>query len=94
MRHGTPSRRDVLKASAGLAASAVIATPLKAPPPEPSAVTPALIAAMVAPLTIDPATLHAITNHGLIQASGAELDISGYVGAITGAGVYLVLGRR
>jgi VCBS repeat-containing protein len=28
-------------------------------------------------LTIDPATLHAITNHGLIQVSGAELDISG-----------------
>ncbi|WP_349631406.1 FecR domain-containing protein [Bradyrhizobium sp. BR 10289] len=27
-------------------------------------------------LTIDPATLHAITNHGLIQASAAELDIT------------------
>ncbi|MGY3462194.1 VCBS repeat-containing protein [Bradyrhizobium sp. LM3.4] len=28
-------------------------------------------------LTIDPATTHAITNYGLIQASGAELDVSG-----------------
>ncbi|MDH2351436.1 hypothetical protein QCM80_12250, partial [Bradyrhizobium sp. SSUT112] len=28
-------------------------------------------------LTIDPATVHAITNHGLIQVSGGELDISG-----------------
>ncbi|WP_244659429.1 FecR domain-containing protein [Bradyrhizobium guangdongense] len=28
-------------------------------------------------LTIDPATLHAIVNHNLIQASGGELDISG-----------------
>jgi VCBS repeat-containing protein len=28
-------------------------------------------------LTIDPALIHTITNHNLIQASGAELDISG-----------------
>jgi VCBS repeat-containing protein len=28
-------------------------------------------------LTIDPATLHAITNHGLIQANGGVLDVSG-----------------
>ncbi|WP_247432182.1 VCBS domain-containing protein [Bradyrhizobium sp. 44] len=28
-------------------------------------------------LTIDPAILHTITNHGLIQANGGELDISG-----------------
>src|SRR5882757_5723645 len=45
MRHGKPSRRDVLKASTGLAASTVFAEPLKAAAPEPSAVTPALIVA-------------------------------------------------
>ncbi|WP_342735344.1 VCBS domain-containing protein [Bradyrhizobium sp. B117] len=28
-------------------------------------------------LTIDPATIHAITNHGLVQADGGVLDISG-----------------
>jgi iron(III) transport system substrate-binding protein len=45
MRHGTPSRRDVLKTSAGLAAFTVFAQPLKAASPEPSAVTGELIAA-------------------------------------------------
>ena len=45
MRHGKPSRRDVLKASTGLAASTVFAEPLKAAAPEPSAVTPDLVAA-------------------------------------------------
>jgi iron(III) transport system substrate-binding protein len=40
-----PSRRDVLKASTGLAATGVFAQPLKAAAPEPSAVTPELIAA-------------------------------------------------
>jgi iron(III) transport system substrate-binding protein len=45
MRSGKPSRRDLIKAATGLAAGAVFATPLKAAPPEPSAVTPELIAA-------------------------------------------------
>jgi iron(III) transport system substrate-binding protein len=45
MRDGKPSRRDMLEASAGLAAAAVFAQPLKAAGPEPSTVTPALIAA-------------------------------------------------
>jgi iron(III) transport system substrate-binding protein len=45
MRDGKPSRRDVIEAAAGLASSAVFAQPLKAAAPEPSAVTPALIAA-------------------------------------------------
>src|SRR5258707_7261575 len=45
MRDGKPSRRDVLEASAGLAAATVFAQPLKAAAPEPSTVTPALIAA-------------------------------------------------
>jgi iron(III) transport system substrate-binding protein len=46
MRKRTPSRRDVLKASAALAAGAagtVWAQPLRAAAPEPSAITPALI---------------------------------------------------
>jgi iron(III) transport system substrate-binding protein len=45
MRGGKPSRRDLLKASTAMAAGLVFAQPLKAAPPEPSAVTPALIAA-------------------------------------------------
>jgi iron(III) transport system substrate-binding protein len=45
MRKPTHSRRDVLKASAAMAASAVFAEPLKAATAEPSAVTPALIEA-------------------------------------------------
>jgi iron(III) transport system substrate-binding protein len=45
MRNGRPSRRDVLAAATGLAAGTVFAQPLKAAAPEPSAVTPALIAA-------------------------------------------------
>jgi iron(III) transport system substrate-binding protein len=45
MRSGKPSRRDLIKAATGLAAGAAFATPLKAAPPEPSAVTPELIAA-------------------------------------------------
>src|ERR1700760_1002559 len=39
------SRRDVLKTSAGLAAAAVFAEPVKAAPPPPSSVTPELIEA-------------------------------------------------
>src|SRR5499427_7618891 len=45
MRKRTPSRRDVLKASAAVAAGALWAQPLRAAPPEPTAVTPALIEA-------------------------------------------------
>src|SRR5712672_3526275 len=45
MRDGKPSRRDLIKAATGLAAGAVFATPLKAAPPEPSAITPELITA-------------------------------------------------
>jgi hypothetical protein len=45
MRNPTHSRRDVLKASAAMAAGAVFAEPLKAATAEPSAVTPALIEA-------------------------------------------------
>jgi iron(III) transport system substrate-binding protein len=45
MRNLKYSRRDVLKASAVMAAGAVFAEPLKAAAPEPSAVTPALIEA-------------------------------------------------
>lgn len=45
MRDGKPSRRDVLKASTGLAAGTVFAGPLKAAAPEPTAITPTLIAA-------------------------------------------------
>ena len=37
------SRRDVLGASAVLAAGAIFAEPLKAAPPEPTVVSPALI---------------------------------------------------
>jgi len=39
------SRREVVKASTGLAAGALFAEPLRAAAPEPSAITPALIAA-------------------------------------------------
>jgi iron(III) transport system substrate-binding protein len=39
------SRRDVIKASTALAASTLFAEPLKAAAPEPSAITPALVAA-------------------------------------------------
>lgn len=46
MRDGKPSRRDVLKASTGLAAGTVFAGPLKAAAPEPTAITPTLIAAV------------------------------------------------
>jgi iron(III) transport system substrate-binding protein len=45
MRGTKFSKRDVLKASAAIAAGAVFAKPLKATAPEPSAVTPALIEA-------------------------------------------------
>src|SRR3984893_5583802 len=45
MRNRNPSRRDLLKAATALAAGAVFAEPLKAAAPEPSAITPALIAA-------------------------------------------------
>jgi iron(III) transport system substrate-binding protein len=45
MRKPTHSRRDVLKASAAMAAGTVFAEPLKAATAEPSAVTPALIEA-------------------------------------------------
>ena len=45
MRKPTHSRRDVLKASAAMAAGVVFAEPLKAATVEPSAVTPALIEA-------------------------------------------------
>src|SRR5258705_7069063 len=45
MRKPTHSRRDVLKASAAMAAGAVFAEPLKAATAEPSAVTSALIEA-------------------------------------------------
>ena len=45
MRKPTHSRRDVLKASAAMAAGVVFAEPLKAAAVEPSAVTPALIEA-------------------------------------------------
>src|SRR5437016_12135070 len=45
MRKPTHSRRDVLKASAAMAAGAVFAEPLKAATAEPRAVTPALIEA-------------------------------------------------
>src|SRR5258707_12436612 len=45
MRNPTHSRRDVLKASAAMAAGAVFAEPLKAATAEASAVTPALIKA-------------------------------------------------
>src|SRR5215831_14740867 len=44
MRKKTPSRRDVLKASAA-AAGTLWAQPLRAAPPEPTVVTPALIEA-------------------------------------------------
>jgi iron(III) transport system substrate-binding protein len=44
MRAGKLSRRDVLKAS-GAAAMTVFATPLRAAPPEPTAITPALVEA-------------------------------------------------
>jgi iron(III) transport system substrate-binding protein len=45
MRVGKLSRRDVLKASTGLAAGAVFAQPLKALTPEPAIITPSLIEA-------------------------------------------------
>ncbi len=45
MKTRKPSRRDVLSASAALAAGTVFAQPLRATPPEPSAVTPALVEA-------------------------------------------------
>jgi iron(III) transport system substrate-binding protein len=45
MRKKHPSRRDLIKASAALAAGTVFAQPLCAAPPEPTAVTPALIEA-------------------------------------------------
>ena len=45
MRNGSPSRREVLKAAAGLAACTLFAEPLKSATPEPSAVTPDLVAA-------------------------------------------------
>jgi len=43
MLDGKLSRRDVLGASAVLAAGAIFAEPLKAAPPEPTVVSPALI---------------------------------------------------
>jgi iron(III) transport system substrate-binding protein len=45
MRKRTPSRRDVLKAAAAMAAGTLWAQPLRAAPPEPTAITPALIEA-------------------------------------------------
>src|SRR3984893_150652 len=45
MRKRTLSRRDLIKASTALAASTVFAQPLRAAPPEPTAITPALIEA-------------------------------------------------
>jgi iron(III) transport system substrate-binding protein len=45
MRKRTPSRRHVLKASAAAAAATLWAQPLRAAPPAPTAVTPALIEA-------------------------------------------------
>ena len=45
MRDRKWSRRDVLKTSTGLAATALFAAPLRAAPPPPAAVTPALIEA-------------------------------------------------
>jgi iron(III) transport system substrate-binding protein len=45
MRKRTPSRRDVLKASAAVAAGTLWAQPLRAAPPELTAITPALIEA-------------------------------------------------
>jgi iron(III) transport system substrate-binding protein len=45
MNFKRPSRRDVLKASTGLAAATVFASPLRAAPPEATPVTPALIEA-------------------------------------------------
>src|SRR5215813_1474064 len=45
MRKRRPSRRDVLKVSAATAAGTLWAQPLRAAPPEPTAVTPALIEA-------------------------------------------------
>jgi iron(III) transport system substrate-binding protein len=45
MRSGKPSRRELIKTATGLAAAAVFAQPLRAAPPEPSAVTSELIAA-------------------------------------------------
>ena len=45
MRQRTPSRRDVLTASTALAAGELFAQPAKAAAPEPTAITPALIAA-------------------------------------------------
>ncbi len=45
MRGGTFSRRDVLKAATALAGGAVFPQPLKATAPEPSVVSPALVAA-------------------------------------------------
>jgi len=45
MRKRTPSRRDVLKGSAAVAAGALWAQPLRAAPPQPTAITPALIEA-------------------------------------------------
>src|SRR5271168_1544758 len=43
MQHRTISRRDVLGATAALAAGTVFAQPLRAAPPPPSPITPALI---------------------------------------------------
>jgi iron(III) transport system substrate-binding protein len=45
MRKRNPSRRDLIKGSAALAAGTMFAQPLRAAPPEPTAVTPALIEA-------------------------------------------------
>src|SRR5262249_56864396 len=45
MENAKPSRRDVLKASTGLAAATLFAQPLRAAAPAPSEVTPSLIAA-------------------------------------------------
>jgi len=45
MRKRRPSRRDVLKVSAATAAGTLWAQPLRAAPPEPTAVTPSLIEA-------------------------------------------------
>src|SRR5229473_3581916 len=45
MRQRKPSRRDVLTAATALAAGALFARPLRAAAPEPTAVTPTLIAA-------------------------------------------------
>ena len=49
MRNGSPSRREVFKASAGLAACTLFAEPLKSATPKSSAVTPDLVAALELP---------------------------------------------